>query len=124
MADMYHVYGQPLTGYAGPWHPGFGHGYGRDGRYASPYARGYGDFYGRHPGFAGPYAPSEHYLTPNAYAHQVSKAVGKPKRLAASPDQSFRKERRHVDSFKTDSDYDEVQNQIQVKAHYPVGGNK
>ena len=43
MADMYHVYGQPATGYAGPWRPGYG-GYvhGRDGRYESPYARGYG----------------------------------------------------------------------------------
>lgn len=74
MADMYHAYGQPATGYAGPWHPGYGghhqhHGYGRDGRYASPYARGYGDVYGRHPGFAGPYAPPEHYLTQTAYAH-------------------------------------------------------
>ena len=70
MAEMYHVYGQPATGYAGPWHPGYGgYGYGRDGRHGSPYARGYGDVYGRHPGFAGPYAAPEHYLTQTAYAH-------------------------------------------------------
>jgi hypothetical protein len=70
MADMYHVYGQPATGYAGPWHPGYGgYGHGRDGRYGSPYARGYGDLYGRHPGFAGPYAAPEHHLTQAAYVH-------------------------------------------------------